>query len=1040
MASFDIPASLVTAIREERAILFLGAGASFGATHPKADKVPLGNALRDMICDKFLGGSLKDRPLTAVAAYAAAEVGLLSLQRYVREIFEPFGPSATHVALPTFRWRAIASTNFDLIIEKAYEQSRDAVQTLVKSVKDGDGFDVRMHESDDPVGFYKLHGCIDHITDESIPLILGQEEYASYKANRTNFYGRLRDLAYDNTIIFCGYSISDPHVQQLLFDLTDKRIGRPMYYTVAPKFDPIEARYWAGNQITCIPASLDEFVAELDRKIPVAARRLRRGVTASTLSIASFYKTAKPIESDPLRFYVANDITHIHKAFVPERQDPHRFYKGYDNGFGCMVQNLDVRRNVVDSVLVETALRDDSGRRSGELFLLKGPAGNGKTVALKRVAWDATFEYDAFVLYATGRASFRIDPLREIYSLTGKRIFLFVDRIALYRANIKQLLEEAKSVELPLTIVGAERENEWHIYCDALVPFLVQEFSVEYLSANEIDGMISVLDRHKALGLLQDKTREERIDAFKNRAQSQLLVALHEITLGTPFENIILDEYKRIYPTEAQQLYLEICALHQFGAPVRAGLISRCSGIRFEDFEKKFLKPLAEVVLIERDRHASDLYYRSRHQHVAELVFNQVAPSDEEKYDLLARLISGMNSDYSSDNETFSRLIKGRAIGELFATVDIGRLLYDRAEEQSPEDSFVLHQRAIFEMQHKEGSLERAEVAANRASELSPSTRSIRHTLAEIARRRALLTKDPLLKQSFRRSARNRLASNGARVSDYDVQTKARVAIDELTEMKDNGTLFASDGQMTSAALDLLRDAETAIQQGLSAFPDNPTILAAQADLHLLLKQAPKALSALEKAFKKNPRQDWLAIRLAHRYRDENALDRAVEVMQQCLRDNPTSKLAHLTMAHLLRRTDNNGGAIFEHLQKSFTPGDTHFEGQFWFARELFLNGDIKRALALFSSINERAPGRYRVGTSELASSDGTPTLFRGNVARKEEGYAFVKLVEFADDVFASKADSKNVEWAKLRLGVKITCQVGFCRRGPRAIDIKLHS
>ena len=57
---------------------------------------------------------------------------------------------------------------------------------------------------------------------------------------------------------------------------------------------------------------------------------------------------------------------------------------------------------------------------------------------------------------------------------------------------------------------------------------------------------------------------------------------------------------------------------------------------------------------------------RLRHQHVVELVFNQALPHPEDKYDLLANLIYAMNIDYSSDRETFSRLVRGRSVVAMF--------------------------------------------------------------------------------------------------------------------------------------------------------------------------------------------------------------------------------------------------------------------------------------------------------------------------------------------------------------------------------------
>jgi hypothetical protein len=52
-----LPPALITAVQEQRAILFLGAGASRDAIHPKGEPVPLGDKLRDKISDKFLAAN-----------------------------------------------------------------------------------------------------------------------------------------------------------------------------------------------------------------------------------------------------------------------------------------------------------------------------------------------------------------------------------------------------------------------------------------------------------------------------------------------------------------------------------------------------------------------------------------------------------------------------------------------------------------------------------------------------------------------------------------------------------------------------------------------------------------------------------------------------------------------------------------------------------------------------------------------------------------------------------------------------------------------
>jgi hypothetical protein len=142
------------------------------------------------------------------------------------------------------------------------------------------------------------------------------------------------------------------------------------------------------------------------------------------------------------------------------------------------------------------------------------------------------------------------------------------------------------------------------------------------LSRHEVELLLDLLERHDCLGLLKEKTREEQIAEFmeKERADRQLLVALHELTQGKPFEEIVFQEHQRIHPERARQLYLDIATMHQFGVKVRAGIISRISGIEFKDFEEQLFNPLKDIVKVEEELYPQDYTYRTRHARVAQLV------------------------------------------------------------------------------------------------------------------------------------------------------------------------------------------------------------------------------------------------------------------------------------------------------------------------------------------------------------------------------------------------------------------------------------
>ena len=84
------------------------------------------------------------------------------------------------------------------------------------------------------------------------------------------------------------------------------------------------------------------------------------------------------------------------------------------------------------------------------------------------------------------------------------------------------------------------------------------------------------------------------------------------------------------FPKKARRLYLDIATMHQFAVPVRAGTISRVSGIDFREFRREFLDPLKDMVTVEEDKYG-DYAYKTRHPNIAAMIFRQVCADDASK-------------------------------------------------------------------------------------------------------------------------------------------------------------------------------------------------------------------------------------------------------------------------------------------------------------------------------------------------------------------------------------------------------------------------
>lgn len=1031
----QIPTPLAEAIKSKRAILFFGAGASKEARNAQGKGPPGADELRDILAKKFFGKLIENRDVMAVAEMAIAASGGTSLVfEAVRKAFDGYEPSKAHNLISTFNWRMIATTNYDLLIERSYSDSKKRLQSLVRFVKDDEPIEEKLQTVLNPVQYLKLHGCLDHIFDTDIPLVLSREQYPAYAENRTRLFNRLRDFARESSIIFVGYRLDDAHIRDLIYSLDAKK--RPRWYIVTPDAEDYDVNFWGTKNIEVLKCGFGAFMEALDAQIPPLWRSLRVSDAVTELPIRKFFVT-QVSESELLRSSLASDLTFIHAGIPHEEQLPARFYEGYDLGWGGIISRFDVRRKVEEEILFKILLEHENATEP-VLFVLRGPAGSGKTIALKRTAFEAATASNALVLWLEENGALKPEIFVELYELTARPIYLFVDQLALQADKVRTLLATAKEKKLPLVVIAAERDADWNTYCNQLEDFSPQILRVGNLSQNEAEGLLDLLERYECLGLLKEYTREERIKAFMEKADRQLLVALHELTQGKPFEEIVFSEHQRVHPEQARQLYLDIATMHQFGVKVRAGTISRISGIEFEDYKTQFFYPLENIVRVETDPYTQDYCYKTRHARVANLVFRQVCADDTAKSRQFRRLIDGLDIGYSADHHAFQEITRGRVVADNFSNVEEARTLYQAAVKVAPKQAFLFQQWAIFELNHPEGMIVEAERHAAHAHDLDPRNKAIVHTQAEIDRKRANEEASPLMKESLRRRVRARL--NDMPLQDrFAVSSRCKLLVDEVAELSETLSEEAKSHEALFFA-DKVKDAENALTRAQQLFPEDADIIQVEARLRGVLDQKDRALRAFERAWSAGPRGAGIAIRLARIYDARNRGTDAQAVLKEGLSRNPDDKGVHQALAsHYLKQSDYDNGLIEHHLKNCFSVGDQNFEGRYLLAKFFFLKGDIPGAIALFDFIDSHAPDNFR-RVSPRTESEITSKLprYTGRVDAMKGNFLFIRSGCYPRGILAHYSFIEPAILAELSIGQDVNFRIRFNRAGPTAVEFKL--
>ena len=158
-------------------------------------------------------------------------------------MFSVFKPTAQHRVIPTFRWRAIVTTNYDTLIEEAYREHESPAQQIVPIYKNVDRWDSVMRDVD-KVALLKLHGCITDTHDEGCPLILSTDQYVDYTKGRNRLFRLFQDLAAENTIVYVGYGLADRTSERFCNPSMRSGSGALRSFMISKTVDAYGVRYW----------------------------------------------------------------------------------------------------------------------------------------------------------------------------------------------------------------------------------------------------------------------------------------------------------------------------------------------------------------------------------------------------------------------------------------------------------------------------------------------------------------------------------------------------------------------------------------------------------------------------------------------------------------------------------------------------------------------------------------------------------------------------------------------------------------------------
>lgn len=243
-----IPYPLLTDIFEGRCLPFIGAGFSKNADLRPGLMMPDWRELANALAEHLPAAD--DATPQDTAQRYEQQFGRVQLIESIRRMLhtDSARPGRPHRAFAQLPFDTIYTTNFDLLLEDAYQQAKRPFRSLVGEHQ------LPFHAGKTASSVIKMHGDLRH--EENI--VVTKADYDSFMDRYPVVATHLAAMLITRTPLYIGYSLSDPdfvHIQEVV----RSRLGRfeRMAYVLAfdPSADAIEEALGRHVHLISLPST-----------------------------------------------------------------------------------------------------------------------------------------------------------------------------------------------------------------------------------------------------------------------------------------------------------------------------------------------------------------------------------------------------------------------------------------------------------------------------------------------------------------------------------------------------------------------------------------------------------------------------------------------------------------------------------------------------------------------------------------------------------------------------------------------------------------
>ena len=240
-------------IAEGNSIAFLGAGASVGEKRYLSKEIIANYEL-------YLGYSLDEPDITKFVDMLSADPNFdrNHFDAEVVKMLENYKITKAHEIFASIPWREIITTNYDLLIEKAFDEIKSTSNHIfdLKLIKKPSEY--HYNHSNSEIRYIKLNGCI---SDKRLyPLAFSSEDFNQLNKFYKLVLNDLKNLSDDISLLSFGYSFSDDFGKRIMekYDSYNFR-ERKLIYNIDPFPNEKILPYYTQRRICIIKCTFQEF-------------------------------------------------------------------------------------------------------------------------------------------------------------------------------------------------------------------------------------------------------------------------------------------------------------------------------------------------------------------------------------------------------------------------------------------------------------------------------------------------------------------------------------------------------------------------------------------------------------------------------------------------------------------------------------------------------------------------------------------------------------------------------------------------------------